>query len=57
MNEAEAKEEVPLLKSEDPLAEERRRSKTMSRKEMARETCGPSSDAGRACCPFRHERV
>jgi hypothetical protein len=34
----EAKEEVPLLKSEDAaLAEERRRSKTMSRKEMARD--------------------
>jgi hypothetical protein len=33
----EAKDEVPLLKSEDPAAEERRRSKTMSRKEMARD--------------------
>ena len=34
----EAKEELPLLKSEDPgAAEERRRSKTMSRKEMARD--------------------
>src|SRR5438128_11159839 len=32
------KEELPLLlKSEDPAAEERRRSKTMSRKEMARD--------------------
>jgi hypothetical protein len=37
MNEAK-QEEVPLLKSEDAaLAEERRRSKTMSRKEMARD--------------------
>lgn len=34
----EAKEELPLLKAEDPvIAEERRRSKTMSRKEMARD--------------------
>jgi hypothetical protein len=33
----EAKEELPLLKSEDPAVEERRRSKTMSRKEMARD--------------------
>jgi hypothetical protein len=33
----EAKQEVPLLKGEDEGAEERRRSKTMSRKEMARD--------------------
>ena len=34
----EANEEVPLLKSEDPaIIDERRRSKTMSRKEMARD--------------------
>jgi hypothetical protein len=33
----EANEELPLLKSEDPAAEERHRSKTMSRKEMARD--------------------
>ena len=33
----EAKEEVPLLRSDDSDKEERRRSKTMSRKEMARD--------------------
>lgn len=33
----EAKEEVPLFKSEEPAADDRRRSKTMSRKEMARD--------------------